>query len=115
MTLLIHVNSMTAFNASHYLNSETWHIISIIGHQRRLEELDPDRNYFNQFTHQLNKISNYYIEDSFNKYIKRNSYEREKIYFVHSNIWSIEANLTAFMTHMSNVNCEFSIIGFSET
>ena len=36
MTLLIHVNSMTAFNASHFLNSETWHMISIIGHQRRL-------------------------------------------------------------------------------
>ena len=32
-------------------------------------ELDPDRNYFNQFSHQLNKNSNYYIEDSFNKYI----------------------------------------------
>ena len=36
MTLLIHVNSMTAFNDSHFLNSETWHMISIIGHQRRL-------------------------------------------------------------------------------
>ena len=36
MTLLIHVNSLTAFNASHFLNSETWHMISIIGHQRRL-------------------------------------------------------------------------------
>ena len=35
MTLLIHVNSMTAFNASHFLNSETWHMISIIGYQRR--------------------------------------------------------------------------------
>ena len=41
-------------------------------------ELDPDRNYFNQFSHQLNKNSNYYIEDSFNKYVKRNCYEREK-------------------------------------
>ena len=30
-------------------------------------ELDPDRNYFNQFLHQLNKNSNCYIEDSFNK------------------------------------------------
>ena len=40
-------------------------------------ELDPDRNYFNQFSHQL-KDNNYYIEDPFNKYIKRNSYEREK-------------------------------------
>ena len=29
-------------------------------------ELDPDRNYFNQFSHQLSKNSNYYNEDSFN-------------------------------------------------
>ena len=36
MTLLIHVNSMTAFNASHFLYSETWHMISLIGHQRIL-------------------------------------------------------------------------------
>ena len=28
-------------------------------------EQDPDRNYFNQFSHQLSKSSNYYIEDSF--------------------------------------------------
>ena len=32
-------------------------------------EQDPDRNYFNQFSHQLSKSSNYYIEDSFNKYV----------------------------------------------
>ena len=78
-------------------------------------ELDPDRNDFNQFSHQLNKNSNYYIEDSFNKYVKRNCNEREKLSFVHSNIRSIPANLTAFMTYMSNVNCDFSIIRFSET
>ena len=34
-------------------------------------ELDPDRNYFNQFSHQLSKNRNYYNEDSFNKYIKQ--------------------------------------------
>ena len=78
-------------------------------------ELDPDRNYFNQFSHLLIKNSNYYIEDSFNRYIKMNSYKREKWYLVHSNIRSIRANLTAFMTYMSNVNCDFSTIGFSET
>ena len=36
MTLLIHVNWMTTFNASHFLNSETWYMISVISHQRRL-------------------------------------------------------------------------------
>ena len=40
-------------------------------------QLDPDRNYFNQFSHQLNKNNNYYIEDSFNKYVKKNCYEKK--------------------------------------
>ena len=78
-------------------------------------ELDPDRNYFNQFSHQLNKNSNYHNEDSFNKYIKRNCYEGGSVSFIHSNIRSIPANLTAFVSYMSNINCDFSVIGFSET
>ena len=39
-------------------------------------ELDPDSNYFNQFSHRLYNSSNYYVEDSFNKYIKRNCHGR---------------------------------------
>ena len=78
-------------------------------------ELDPDRNYFNQFSHQLNKKSNYHNEDSFNKYIKRNCYEGGNVSFIHSNIRSIPANLTAFVSYMSSINCDFSVIGFSET
>ena len=78
-------------------------------------ELDPDGNYFNQFSHQLNKNSNYHNEDSFNNYIKRNYYEGGNISFIHSNIRSIPANLTAFVSYMSNINCDFSVIGFSET
>ena len=78
-------------------------------------ELDPDSNYFNQFSHRLNKSSNYYVEDSFNKYIKRNCQWRENFSFIHSNIRSIPANLTSFMSFMSNINCDLSVIGFSGT
>ena len=78
-------------------------------------EQDPDRNYFNQFSHQLSKSSNYYIEDSFNKFVKRNCQGTENLSFIHSNIRSIPANLNAFMSYMSNKNCDFSVIGFSET
>ena len=78
-------------------------------------ELDPDRNYFNQFSHQLSKNSNYYNEDSFNKYIKTNCYEGGELSFIHSNIRSIPTNLTAFMSYMSNIDYDFSVIGFSET
>ena len=44
-------------------------------------ELDPDSNYFNQFSHRLNKSSNYYVEDSFNKYIKKKLSWKRKIFF----------------------------------
>ena len=36
LTLLIHVNSMTAINTSHPLSPGTWLMIPVIGHQRRL-------------------------------------------------------------------------------
>ena len=36
LTLLIHVNSMTAVNTSHLLSPGAWHMIPVIGHQRRL-------------------------------------------------------------------------------
>ena len=75
-------------------------------------ELDPDSNYFNQFSHRLNNSSNYYVQDSFNKYIKRNCHGREIFSFIHSNIRSIPANLTYFMSYMSNINCDFSVIVF---
>ena len=78
-------------------------------------EQDPDRNYFNQFSHQVSKSSNYYIEDSFNKYVKKSCQGTENLSFIHSNIRSIPANLNAFMSYMSNINCDFSVIGFSET
>ena len=78
-------------------------------------ELDPDRNYFNRFSHQLSKNSNYYNEDSFNKYIKTNCYEGGELSFIHSNIQSIPANLTASMSYMSNIDYDFSVIRFSET
>ena len=78
-------------------------------------ELDPDRNYLNQFSHQFNKNSNYHNEDSFNKCIKINCNEGGNVSLIHSNIRSIPANLTAFVSYMSNINCDFSFIGLPET
>ena len=36
LTLPIHVNPLTAINTSHHLSPGAWHMIPIIGHQRRL-------------------------------------------------------------------------------
>ena len=63
-------------------------------------EQHPYKNYFNQFSHQLSKSSNYYIEDSFNKYVKRNCQGTGNLSFIHPNIQSIPANFNAFMSYM---------------
>ena len=52
-------------------------------------EQDPDRNYFNQFSHQLSKSSNYYIEDSFNKYVKQEIVKELKIYLLYTPIFGV--------------------------
>ena len=78
-------------------------------------ELDPDKNYFNQLAHHLSKSSNYYIEESFNKYIQRNNVNKEDFSIMHVNIRSIPANLNNFLSYMSNIDHSFSVIGFSET
>ena len=77
-------------------------------------ELDPDSNYFNQFSHRLNKSSNYYVEDSCNKYIKRNCHGRKKI-LSFTPVSGVFQPTTSFMSYMSNINYDFSAIGFSET
>ena len=59
-------------------------------------ELDPDKNYFSQLAHHLSKSSNYYIEESFNKYIQRNSVINDDFYVMHVNIRSTPANLNNF-------------------
>ena len=78
-------------------------------------ELDPDKNYFNQLAHHLSKSSNYYIEDSFNKYIIRNNVNMDDFSLLHNNIRSISANLSILLSYMSNLDHEFSVIGLSET
>ena len=45
------------------INEMEDHIIEYHG------ELDPDSNYFNQFSHRLNKSSNYYVSQSVSQFI----------------------------------------------
>ena len=59
-------------------------------------ELDPDKNYFNQLAHHMSKNSNYYIEESFNKYTQKNNVINDDFSIIHVNIRSIPANLNIF-------------------
>ena len=63
----------------------------------------------------MSKSSNYYIEESFNKYIQRNNVKKEDFSIMHVNIRSIPANFNNFLSYMSNIDHSFSVIGFSET
>ena len=67
-------------------------------------ELDPDKNYFNQFSHYLSRSNNYYSEETFNKYLKRNSIDGNDFSLIHSNIRSVPANLTSFLCYLSNTD-----------
>ena len=91
------------------INDDSDHIVEYQG------ELDPDKNYFNQFSYHLSQSSNYYCEDSFNKCIDRCNMNKDLLSLIHLDIRSLPANLTDFMTYMSNVNHIFYIIGFTET
>ena len=51
----------------------------------------------------------------FTSFLYRTNVYWSVIHGIHSNIRSIPANLTAFVSYMSNINCDFSVIGFSET
>ena len=84
----------------------------IFGYQ---SELDLDKNYFNQFSHYLCRSSNYYSEETFNRYVKRNSIDDNDFSLIHSYIRSVPANLTSFLCYLSNIDNIFSVIGFSET
>ena len=57
----------------------------------------------------------YYIDESSNKFIQRKNVINDDFSIIHVNIRSIPANLNNFLTHMINVDHDFSVIGFSET
>ena len=63
----------------------------------------------------MSRSSNYYSEETFNKYVKPNSIDDNDFFFIHSNIRSIPGNLTSFLCYLSNMDHNLSVIGFSET
>ena len=105
-------NLQTHYHLKHdpfEINDDSDHIVEYQG------ELDPDKNYFNQFSYHLSQSNNYYCEDSFNKCTDQCYMNKDLFSLIYLNIRSLSANLTGFMSYMSNVNPIFSIIGFTET
>ena len=78
-------------------------------------ELNPDKNYFIQLSHYLSRGSNYYSEETFNEYVKRNSINDNDFSIIHSDVRCIPLNLTGFLCYFSNIDHNFAAIGFTET
>ena len=78
-------------------------------------ELDPDKHYFNQLAHYQSRSSNYYSEETLNKLICLKGINLDGLSLLHANIRSVPANMSIFVSYMSNINLCFSVIGLSET
>ena len=78
-------------------------------------DLDPDKCYFNEYSHSLIKNCNYFVEGTFNKYLLKHNVSQHSFSIMHLNIRSIPANFTSFLSYLDNVNHRFSVIGLTET
>jgi exonuclease III len=78
-----------------------------------LDDLDPDRNYFNNAA-TINNVSNckYYFEDLINT--KFNT-DINSLNLFHHNIRSTQKNFLDLQYLLSNLNIKFTIIGITET
>ena len=78
-------------------------------------DIDPDTMYFNEISYKINMNSKYYLEKSFNEYIKKNNINNSSLAMMHLNIRSIPKNLSKYSAYMENIDLRFSILGFTET
>ena len=73
---------------------------------------DPDNQFLNEI---LSNSSDYFTADSFSSKCKKYSTNKNDFSLIHLNIRSIPKNMDQFLMFLETVNCEFSIIGFTET
>ena len=78
-------------------------------------DLDPDKCYFNQYSHRLIKSCNYFVEETFNKYLLKHNVSQNSFSIMHLNISSMLANFTSFLSYLENITYKFSVIGLTET
>ena len=75
--------------------------------------MGPNKNYFNRLLHYLSRSSNYYSEETFNKYVKGNSIDGNDFSLIHSYIRSIPTNLTN-LTNLTPSNFDvYGIDGYN--
>ena len=78
-------------------------------------DLDPDKCYFNQYSQRLIKSCNYFVEETFNKYVLKHNVSQNSFSIMHLNIRSMPANFTSFLSYLENITHTISVIGLTET
>ena len=78
-------------------------------------DLDPDKRFFNQYSHRLIKSCNYFVDETFNKYLLKHNVSKHSFSVIHLNIRSIPTNFTSFLSYMENLSHKFSVIALTET
>ena len=61
------------------------------------------------------KSCNYFIEETFNKYLLKHNVSQNSFSIMHLNIRSMPANFTSFLSYLENITHKFSVIGLTET
>ena len=79
-----------------------------------LYDIDFDVNYFNEFSSQLTN-SNSYIEDTFQRYLRKNKIDSKQFSLMHLNIRSIPRHFSEFTNYIDTLDHSFTIYAFSET
>lgn len=79
----------------------------------RVQEIDPDINYFDLHFQNVTNNCKYYSEKTFNKDITVSEYASFSV--MHTNIRSIPRNLSAFLANIENLDNKFSVLAFTET
>ena len=79
-----------------------------------LYDTDPDLNYYTTICN--NAInSEYYLEDSFNKFCERLSFDDNAFSLIHLNIRSIPKNMHEFELYLASLDINFTVLAFTET
>ena len=73
-----------------------------------LGDIDPDRNFLNEFTSCSNT---YYDETEFNNKFRNSG----NLSLLHLNIRSVRSHFTEFLCYLDTLDIDFKIIGLSET
>ena len=79
------------------------------------DDIDPDKCYFNEYSHTLFKNCNYFTDDSFSKHLAKHVISNNSFSVAHLNIRSIPANFSAFLSFIGSLDHCFTVIGLSET